>query len=171
MKTGMFLLILLAVVLAVALLMLLAGRQVWERMAGPFPDRTVDFTDLQRDERPNSFLMCPPGVCSGADAESPVFAVGVEPLQQTFLAIIRTSPRLRETAADKEARQYDFVQYSRFMGFPDSVTIRFFDMGKGRSSFAIFSRAHIGYSDFGVNRARVEGWIAMLEEKLPTVKK
>ena len=171
MKTGMLLLILLAVMLAGATLMLLAGRQIWERVAGPFPDKTIDFTDLRRNGRPNSFLICPPGLCRGADAESPVYPVTVAALEEAFLSVIRESPRLRETAAEVDARQYDFVQYSRFMGFPDSITIRFIDLGQGRSSFAIFSRAHIGYSDFGVNRARVRGWIATLEQRLPAARR
>ncbi len=166
MKTGVILLILAVLLLAGGGMFLLAGRQIWERVAGPFPDRVIDFADLRREDKPNSFLMCPAGMCEGADASSPVFPVTVDRLQDVFLSIVRTAPRLRATAADEAARQYDFVQYSRLMGFPDSITIRFIGMGEGKASFAIFSRAHIGYSDFGVNRARVRGWVAVLDKAL-----
>jgi uncharacterized protein (DUF1499 family) len=49
------------------------------------------------------------------------------------------------------------------MGFPDYVSVRFLDLGDGETGVAVYSRARYGQSDLGVNRARVENWLAALE--------
>jgi uncharacterized protein (DUF1499 family) len=55
-----------------------------------------------------------------------------------------------------------YVQRSRFWGFPDYVSVRAVDLGDGSSALAIFSRSRYGASDLGVNRARVDAWLARL---------
>jgi hypothetical protein len=51
-----------------------------------------------------------------------------------------------------------YVARSRIMGFPDAISIRVLPVGEG-TRVEIFSRARFGYSDMGVNAARVERWI------------
>ncbi|MEL6267324.1 MAG: DUF1499 domain-containing protein, partial [Pseudomonadota bacterium] len=48
-----------------------------------------------------------------------------------------------------------YVQTSRIVGFPDYVSARTVEGG-----IAVWSRSRYGYSDLGVNRARVEDWLA-----------
>ena len=48
------------------------------------------------------------------------------------------------------------------MRYPDSITVRFLPLEEGRSTLAIYSRSHYGRSDFGVNKERVDGWLASL---------
>ena len=50
-----------------------------------------------------------------------------------------------------------YISRSRIMGFPDYITVQKFD-GKLR----IYSRLRFGQSGFGVNKRRVEGWLAQL---------
>jgi uncharacterized protein (DUF1499 family) len=52
-----------------------------------------------------------------------------------------------------------YVARSRIMGFPDAISIRLVPVGEG-TRMEIFSRSRFGYSDMGVNAARVERWIA-----------
>jgi len=51
-----------------------------------------------------------------------------------------------------------YVVRSRIMGFPDVVSIRL-DPHEDGTRLNIFSRARYGYSDFGVNTARVQRWL------------
>ncbi len=55
-----------------------------------------------------------------------------------------------------------YVQRSRVFGFPDYLTVKAVVMDGG-AGLIIWSRARYGRSDFGVNRARVEAWLAALD--------
>jgi uncharacterized protein (DUF1499 family) len=52
-----------------------------------------------------------------------------------------------------------YVVRSRLMGYPDAVSVRLVPVGQG-TRVEIFSRSRFGYSDMGVNAARVERWIS-----------
>ena len=55
--------------------------------------------------------------------------------------------------------QYDVEERSALFGFPDTMTVRLFERRDGTSTVAIYSRAHYGKGDFGVNEARVRAWL------------
>jgi hypothetical protein len=117
----------------------------------------VDFAALKFGDGPNQFLMCPPGLCgAGAHAESPIFEVPVDRLHARWEAVAR----------DPGGRQFDYVHRSTRFRFPDIVTVRFIAVSPSRSTLAVYSRAIYGRRDFGVNRARIEFWLADLREGL-----
>jgi uncharacterized protein (DUF1499 family) len=123
----------------------------------------IDFASLERTSRPNQYLVCPPATCAATvDRDSPVFAVPAGRLRDAFLKIVAGQPRVRLLTADAEAGYYEFEQQSRFMGFPDTVTVQFIGLNETTSTLAIYSRAHYGYRDFGVNQARIDAWLAAL---------
>jgi hypothetical protein len=125
----------------------------------------IDFASLRLHDRPNQYLVCPSDLCTApADRPSPVIALPVEKLEAKWLASMSRSPRLALVARDAAHRQHDFVQRSRLLRYPDLVTLRFVAIDTERSTFAIYSRSLYGRSDFGVNRARVEGWLAEFAE-------
>ena len=47
------------------------------------------------------------------------------------------------------------------------MTCRFIALARGQSTLAIYSRSSYGTGDFGVNAARIESWLAALNERLP----
>lgn len=59
-----------------------------------------------------------------------------------------------------------FVVRSRAFGFPDAISVRALPEGAG-TTLAIWSRSRFGGYDWGVNRARVERWVAALGTPLP----
>ena len=132
------------------------------------PERPrIDFASLQRTTRPNQYLVCPPATCAAeVDRESPVYAVPVGELRDAFLAVVARQPRVRLLVADAAGLYYEFEQQSRYMGFPDTISVQFMAPTPETSTLAIYSRAHYGYRDFGVNQARIEAWLAELT--LPT---
>ncbi|MBE9556514.1 MAG: DUF1499 domain-containing protein [Proteobacteria bacterium] len=156
----------------VALVIAMTGWFAWGRGDGAVAEPMPDFATLVPPSSPNSYIVRPANFSTAnsstaaADAESPVFAVPVETLEAVALAVIRAQPRVTEVAADLDARQYAFVQRTAILRFPDTVTIRFFDLGDGQSSLAMFSRSKFGRSDLGVNRARVESWLAAIQPGL-----
>jgi uncharacterized protein (DUF1499 family) len=85
-------------------------------------------------------------------------------LRQRWLNLMAQQPRVKQIAVSKDGWQYDFIQRSRLLRFPDTITVRFLPLGEQRSTLAIYSRSHYGYRDFGVNRQRVEAWLRALQQ-------
>lgn len=109
--------------------------------------------------RPNAYSVGSEGV---ADAIAPVYAVPARELASAFDAVALSQPRTERIAGGPEELWATYVQRSRVMRFPDYVSVRFIDLGEARSTLSLFSRARYGRSDFGVNRARAEAWLAAL---------
>ena len=56
-----------------------------------------------------------------------------------------------------------YVYRSRLMGFPDALSLTLDPTDEGGTRVQIFSRSRFGYSDLGVNAARVADWVAALQ--------
>jgi uncharacterized protein (DUF1499 family) len=87
----------------------------------------------------------------------------VATLRERWLAMIARQPRVQQVAVDADQGQYDFIQRSRLLRFPDTITVRFIPRSATQSTLAIYSRSHYGSSDLGVNRRRVTAWLAALQ--------
>ena len=124
----------------------------------------IDFATLALDGRPNQHLVCPEGFCAAPPhAASPVFEISATALRDRWMAMIADQPRVTRTGTDDAAAlHYDFVQRSLVFRFPDAITVRFIALDAGRATLAIYSRSYYGHDDFGVNRRRVEAWLAAL---------
>jgi uncharacterized protein (DUF1499 family) len=72
--------------------------------------------------------------------------------------IIRATPRTTHLAGSPEEGMVTYVTRSRLWGFPDYTTIE-----ARPGQIVIHGRLRFGSSDMGVNRARLEGWIAAFE--------
>lgn len=86
-------------------------------------------------------------------------------------AIIKATPRTKRVAGGVDEGRITYVTRSRVMGFPDYTTVsaRAPDTTAGRDmgSLAIYGRLRFGKADVGVNRARINGWMAQLDKDLP----
>lgn len=60
-------------------------------------------------------------------------------------------------AGSVEEGMITYIVRSRLFGFPDYITVQRKDEG-----LAIFSRLRFGKSDLGVNRKRIDAWLAKL---------
>lgn len=141
----------------------------WERLAGPPDLGAVDFAAITRSPSGNDALICPPGLCGAVrtDGVSPVFIAPVARLRDAVRVIEVNDPDVFALARDEAKVQDRYLARTRLMRFPDTVSVRFIDLGGGRSTLALYSRSQIGRSDFGVNKARLEEWIGLLRAKLP----
>jgi Protein of unknown function (DUF1499) len=127
----------------------------------------IDFATLQRDSAPNQYLLCPKGMCSAeTDGEAPVFDVPVQQLQVAWDGMLAEQPRLQILRRDVTNIQIDYVQRSRLLRFPDLITVRFVPIDDAHSTLAIYSRSVWGKGDMGVNRTRVEEWLARLKARV-----
>lgn len=123
----------------------------------------VDFAALKLSDKPNQYLICPPGLCAATPhAISPLFDLPVAQLRARWREIAAAQPRLALLAERDDGWQIDYIQRSARLRFPDIVTVRFIPTTPARSTLAIYSRSLYGRSDLGVNRKRTETWLAML---------
>jgi len=158
--------VLIVVAGAAALLFMPLGERPLGALFAVGDVESVDFANLRLGDRPNRFLMCPPGLCAGAHAESPFFDAPVDRLRARWQAVAAAQPRVTPLARDVNRDQLDYVQRSARFRFPDIVTVRFIAVSPTRSTLAVYSRAVYGRRDFGVNRARIERWLAELRKGL-----
>ena len=129
----------------------------------------LPFERLTLRRTPNQYLVLPPDFPSTPAAphrRSPVFDVGVDRLAAAWDAVIAEQPRVTPTRRDDAARQVEYVQRSRLFRFPDVITVQLVPLGPNRSTLAVYSRSRYGRRDFGVNRRRVDAWLARLAEEL-----
>jgi len=150
----------------------LVGRdQVWSAWLGPVERTPVDFDTLQPGPEPHWFLVCPPNHCQDVrQMEAPVFDLPVADLQAAFLALVAGNDLIQPIDAPEAtsgteslSRQFSFEARTPVLRFPDTVTVRFYDVDGDRSSLAIYSRSHYGYSDLGKNEDRVRSLLADLQ--------
>jgi uncharacterized protein (DUF1499 family) len=128
----------------------------------------IDFHTLKLTWRPNQYLVLPEGYAAEAKPHraSPVFATGAEPVLEALKRIALAEPRTELVSEDRARHQLEFVQRSKTFRFPDTITVEAVPVGAGGTALAVYSRAKLGIRDFGVNRARVERWLAALAAAL-----
>jgi uncharacterized protein (DUF1499 family) len=127
----------------------------------------VDFANLERGPDQNQYLLCPKSMCrTETDGEAPVFDVPAEQLQVAWDEMLAEQPRLQVLRRDVTNVQIDYVQRTRLLRFPDLVTVRFVPIDDTHSTLAIYSRSVYGTGDMGVNRIRVEEWLARLKARM-----
>jgi uncharacterized protein (DUF1499 family) len=162
---------------AVLALVLLAAAGWYGWQLGPWADAAtgeygvlVDFASLERKASPNQYLVAPDGLTPRAkpDTESPVFSVPPNRLSDAFLAVIAEAPRTTLLNRSADGLHLALVQRTALLRFPDYIDVSIQPApgeGGDGSTIAIYSRSRFGYSDLGVNRKRVEDWMAALETK------
>ena len=70
-------------------------------------------------------------------------------------AIARATPRTTVLAGSVAEGRITYVTRSRLWGFPDYTTVE-----RSGDRITLFGRLRFGRGDMGVNRARIEGWLA-----------
>jgi uncharacterized protein (DUF1499 family) len=149
-------------VLAALAVVLAVGSVAWVRLAPDQPQQWhMDPTVAPDEGQPGAWRVAPVGV-AGVDAIAPVYAVPAEQLALALDEVALGEPRTERLAGRPEDLWTTYVQRSPRIGFPDYVSVRVMPRDDGTSTLAIFSRARYGEGDMGVNRARVERWLAAL---------
>lgn len=73
--------------------------------------------------------------------------------------IIRAEPRTTVLAGAVADGMVTYITRSAVFGFPDYTTVR-----QDGAELAIYGRLRMGYSDLGVNAARIDRWLALLAQ-------
>jgi uncharacterized protein (DUF1499 family) len=123
----------------------------------------VDFATLERATTPNDALACPPGLCSArTDFITEVVPQSAQELAAKVTATLLAEPRTELMMQDADGQRFVFVQRSRLFRFPDTVNVAIMVVDDSHATLAIYSHSNYGYGDLGVNRTRVEDWLAKI---------
>lgn len=152
---------------AVAIAVLLGGVAVTAVTMRLLPDDParwhVDPLLAARTGAPNDYLVAPPDVAAAEpDRISDTYAMPPDELMERLDSIALAEPRTGRIAGGTGELSATYVQRSRLFGFPDYVSVRAVE-APGGSALAVWSRSRFGHSDLGVNRERVERWLAALD--------
>lgn len=85
-----------------------------------------------------------------------VVAAGPDALAR-FAAVAQADERTSVLAGSVAEGMITFVSRTKVIGFPDYTTVQ-----QDGESLKIYGRLRFGKSDLGVNKARVEGWLAQM---------
>jgi len=124
----------------------------------------MDFSRLRLHRRKNNqYLVAPRGhTADDPHRIAPVFDRPVETLAGDFRRHALTQPRVRLLEVSVDGRRLELVQRSRLFRFPDRISVELLPLDDRRSTLAIYSRAKYGSNDFGVNRKRIDAWLAAI---------
>lgn len=123
----------------------------------------LDPLTAERTGKPNDFLVAP----EGASAATPDLVLApIDMPPEVLMARLKEAalaePRVSVVGGAPEAAHVTYVQRSAVFGFPDYISVRATRLESG-TGLAIWSRSRFGYSDLGVNKARVERWLQSLD--------
>lgn len=131
----------------------------WIRLAPSDPARWHEDPRLvARPATPNYHLIR----LVGGDAMPPVFQTTPERLAARLDEIARDEGAVL-LAGSVKGLHMTYLTRTALMGYPDYTSVLIEPAGEGAMLLA-FARARFGRSDHGVNRARLERWIAALQD-------
>src|SRR6185437_9890511 len=87
-------------------------------------------------------------------------------LYAALRTVASAQPRTFMAAEFEAGLQIHWVARSAVLNFPDLITAQVMATGQDSSALVLYSRSVYGYSDFGVNRQRVDAWLAGLQTLL-----
>lgn len=127
----------------------------------------IDFQTLELANSPNQYLLCPKGYCiTKPNAYSPQFKISEKELQIAWRKLASAQPRTMLYSNRNTANQLTYIQHTKLLRYPDIITVRFIELSEKQSTLAIYSRSIYGRSDYGVNKARIDQWMAELNRLL-----
>lgn len=97
--------------------------------------------------------------------DAKVYSLAPEVLLTAFDRVAMAAPRTKRLAGSVADGQITYVTRTKWLGFPDYLTVRVVAEADG-ASLAILSRSRFGGYDYNVNRTRVAAWLATLDTEI-----
>jgi uncharacterized protein (DUF1499 family) len=139
---------------------------LFHRGAGGLPPaEPVDFATLTLPASPNTCLATPAGGNPAAHLATPLLPVEPHAAWPALLALGGQFPRTTLLANWPDRLQAQWVERSGLMNYPDIIAAEL-RPAAGGATLWLYSWSLFGWSDLGVNRKRVDAWIAALSASL-----
>jgi uncharacterized protein (DUF1499 family) len=128
----------------------------------------MDVAHIVQPSSPNTALAAPSGFSPAPDIVTPAYKVPAERLFALVQDVAANQPRIYQAALYPQQLQVHYVARSAAFNFPDLIMAQVRPDGADTSELILYSRSVYGESDLGVNRKRVQAWLAALQTKLPS---
>ncbi|MBO6673693.1 MAG: DUF1499 domain-containing protein [Rhizobiales bacterium] len=157
-------------VVAVAAFFVVGPGRVWQQIAGDPDTGPQSLETLERTGAPNDALLGPQDALAVApDGSTPVFQVPPAELFATLLARIEETNEIRWVERDDDRLYAHGITASPTLQFPDInhiwvLPVATEDGEEPRSTLALYAAAHLGQSDHGKNRERLDRWLTLLDD-------
>ncbi len=130
------------------------------------PPVPMDVMRIERPSSPNTALAAPAGFTPAPDVVTHVYTLPPARLFAAVRATAEAQPRVYRAALFPDRLQAHYVARTAIANFPDLVTVQVLPSDGGGGTLVVWSRSVYGYSDMGVNRARVDTWLSALERSI-----
>ena len=135
---------------------------IWLRVAPVDVEKWhVDPQVVEKSSRPNQYLMR-----DGQDVDSMILDLALTDLAEKIEKLTLLQPSVTVLAGSAVIGHVTYEQRSKFMAFPDYITVKIVSEDDGKSRLIIYSRSRFGYFDLGVNRTRIKAWTAALQSPI-----
>lgn len=121
----------------------------------------VDPVTAERTGNPNEYIVAPQGLRDDADRVAKVHSG--EPKDLLFQFDSVAGPSSTKLAGSLDELHVTYVNRTLLMGYPDYISVKAVET-EGGSALVIYSRSRFGKSDFGVNKSRIDTWLAQMGE-------
>ncbi|WP_413206087.1 DUF1499 domain-containing protein [Rhodospirillum sp. A1_3_36] len=105
----------------------------------------------------------PEAARSGVILTAPRYPLSAKALFQRASAVIGQLPNVTITHQDPKTGRIDGVAISRWLGFPDTISLQVIPLDSTTTSLILFSQSRVGYWDLGVNARRIRTWLCLFE--------
>lgn len=134
---------------------------IFFRLAADEPGRWhVDPLTAERTGKPNDYVVAPEGVTVESPDRIAETRSGT-PKEVLFQFDAIASQNASMLAGSLDDLHITYVQRSSLLGFPDYITVKAVEVDGG-AALVIYSRSRYGRSDLGVNKKRIDGWLAKM---------
>lgn len=138
------------------------GEDVFGGREGSLPP--VNFATLDYEPEDNGYLICAPGACgvATADSVSPTFPVDAGQLRQIFADFADSNPTIQTFRFDLVENQFDFTERLPGNTFPAVITVKIQPVDSYNSTISLYSRQPVGSSSKSDHSDRVGRWLRVL---------
>jgi uncharacterized protein (DUF1499 family) len=130
--------------------------------AGLEEARPLEFASLVLPRSPNTCLATPGWHPGFKHLETPIYPVSTARLFVVLGRVAGEFPRTYPRANWPERLQAQWVERSQIVNYPDIIVAEVVAAPNGGAGLFLYSHSLFGWSDMGVNRARVDRWLAAL---------
>jgi len=126
------------------------------------PAEPLEFASLVLRRSPNTCLATPAWHPGFRHVETPLYPVSPARLHTVIAGMAAAFPRTHAYGEWASRHQSQWVERTALMNYPDIIVAEAVAGPQGGAGLFLYSRSLLGWSDLGVNRARVERWLGAL---------
>ena len=126
----------------------------------------MEHAAIVRPRTPNTALAAPEGFTPAPDVVVAPIAAPPKRVYDALRAVAAEQPRVYLAAEYADRLQVHYVARTPTMNWPDLIMAEVSGPPEGPSSIVLWSRSIYGYGDRGLNKVRVEAWLASLPAAL-----